>query len=311
MRYLPRLLIIFNLICVATFAYFFLSGGSFSKIKYEDRRIFGVSYANFSKEYYRELNDSIYSSISEKNDILLYKDAKASQSLQNEQVKELIEQGCEIIVISPVDEAVKEAIDYCKAEGVPVILLDKKKYEDEGVDLSVVIDSYALAQDLAKYLIASKNSAKVLIIHDELSGSREALRGFSDTIDTNQSGDFEIVASVLCESKEELSYEKIKEYEDMGYDTIFTSSDELAIYAHRYNDKAGILSIDASPMAKRMVWERKMLATAATFPALVGENCVDMIYKIAEGEEFKSRVIMPSKLITVDTISSYELEKWE
>ena len=60
------------------------------------------------------LNDSIYPTISEKRDILHYKNAARDQKTQNVQMTELVDAGCELIFVVPVDAGVEEGIKYAR-----------------------------------------------------------------------------------------------------------------------------------------------------------------------------------------------------
>lgn len=305
MKKILSAIMIFNILCIAAMSCFFLSGKDFSQAQNESRHIIGACYADFGSEYCSALNSIILPAVNERGDIFLYRDADDSQDFQNKQIKELITAGCRLLIIVPVNDTVDEALRYAKEMGVFTILLDTKARRHDLADISIISDDYVNGEHLATYLLMRKSSANILLLSDD-----DSLSGFADTIKNAGKTDFNIISTAYLKKEPDESITAlIRRAKD--FDTILACSSEQAYLACAYFPQKSILSIGGSPGEKMRIANGRLLATVTRFPSVIGEAAVKGAYDILNNRHYETSIIVPGKLITADTIGSYDPEKWE
>ena len=311
MKYAKRIWIVLNATCIMVMAIFFWFSKNFL-IEAKNKHIIGVCYSDFSDEYQRVLNDSIYPAVSEKKDVLHYRDAGMDQSRQNSQIVDLVSEGCQLIIIVPVDEKVEEGIKYAKEKGVYTVLVDRMLREEKDADISVLFDNYSSGMDLAKYLTADRKAADILLICSQGNESvNESAKGFEDIIKNSGNKNFRISGKIYCGKTKTDLKKQLKKYKLESIDTVFCVSDTLACWAKDEFENAYFLSIGGSPEGKQMVSNKDIAATVNQFPSMTGNETIRGAYNILKGNNEENTIIVPSKIITINTVDSHDMEKWE
>ena len=299
MKYAKRIWLILNIICVIAMVGFLVLSKNFL-LEQANKHIIGICYSDFSDEYQRVLNDSIYPI---KRDILHYKNAARDQKTQNVQMTELVDAGCELIFVVPVDAGVEEGIKYARERGVYVVIIDRMLREENLANMRVVSDNYSSGRDLAKYLTANKSKANILLIcrlNDE--SANKSAEGFEDVITNLESKDFRIVGKIYTDGTRPDLKNRLNIYKEAGVDTVFCVSDSIAKWSKDELDNADFVSIGGSPDGKQMVSGRELFATVNQFPSMMGDEAVRGAYNILNGKV---------KIITINTVNSHIIDKWE
>ena len=91
------------LILLATVNVLFLSSDDISRAQVEKQHVFGATYMTMNNPYYKVVDSQIRAFLEENGDVLLTRDGTMNQQRQNEEIKELIESGAEVIFITCVD----------------------------------------------------------------------------------------------------------------------------------------------------------------------------------------------------------------
>lgn len=310
MKYAKRIWVVLNLLCIIIIVAFLVISKNFFKSSADN--IIGVCYSDYSEGYQRVLNDSIYPAVSEKGDIIHYRDAKNDQERQNSQIRDLVNEGCRLIILIPVNENVKEGIKYAKEKGVYIVAVDRMIRNETGADLNIFSDNYSSGRDLAKYLIVNRMTGNILLIckKDEESVN-ESAAGFESFIKNERNDKFVIKGIIYTTGTKKDLKEQLTKFKDSDIDTCFCVSDDLAKLAAHELDNIYILSMGGSPDGKRMVSDKRIAATVNQFPLLMGENAVKGAYNILEGKYNAPTVIVPSKIITINTVDLHNMDKWE
>ena len=72
---------------------------------------------------------------------------------QLEQVESMIDSGCDVLVITPIEgSSLGEALDMAKANGIPVIAYDRLLWNTDAVSYYVTFDNYMVGQLQALYI---------------------------------------------------------------------------------------------------------------------------------------------------------------
>ena len=82
----------------------------------------GVSLPNQTNVFFLQIVDGIESAITGENDEVIITDANGDQNKQLNDVTDMINQGCNVIALSPINsDGVRATLEYCQDAGVPVI----------------------------------------------------------------------------------------------------------------------------------------------------------------------------------------------
>lgn len=97
----------------------------------------GVAYYNQSDTFINELLDSFRDRLKElqgqnMESVVMVRDAAGSQRTQNDQVKELIDAGCDVLCVNLVDRAdPSEIIDLAREQDVPIIFFNREPVAED------------------------------------------------------------------------------------------------------------------------------------------------------------------------------------
>ena len=109
----------------------------------EERYIFGATYMTMNNPFYQTVDSQMRADIEKNGDVLLTRDAAMNQDRQNEEIRELINSGAEVIFLTPVEwDHASEGIEAARAAGVKIIVVDTFVSNPESVTCSVVSDNY-------------------------------------------------------------------------------------------------------------------------------------------------------------------------
>lgn len=102
-----------------------------------DKIYIGVAYYNQSDTFLNELLDSFKEQLNEMQGeaaeaVVMVRDAAGAQRTQDDQVKELIDAGCDVLCVNLVDRAdPSEIIDYAREQDVPIIFFNREPVAED------------------------------------------------------------------------------------------------------------------------------------------------------------------------------------
>jgi ribose transport system substrate-binding protein len=241
---------------------------------------------------------------------LLITDADSSIEKQTEDIKQMIAEGAQYIVCTPlVYEGYDEIVQICKDAKIPLIMLDREIKGEAGVDFLTFIGSnfyeegVRAAQWLAQH---TKNNAKIVELHgnEGASCSIDRFEGFHSVIDNIEGmevvvwgyADFERITGQDVMEDIILSYGR-------DFNAVYAHSDEMAIGAIQALKAAnidpgtelGIISIDGSKDALKSIIAGELGATIECSPRL-GNAVFDTLEAHLEGKEIPPRFIIEDRL---------------
>lgn len=241
---------------------------------------------------------------------LLITDADSSIEKQTEDIKQMIAQGAQYIVCTPlVYEGYDEIVQICKDAEVPLIMLDREIKGEAGVDFLTFIgsDFYEEGVRAAQWLVQhTQNNAKIVELHgnEGASCSIDRSEGFHSVIDGIEGmdvvawdyADFERITGQDVMEDIILSYGR-------DFNAVYAHSDEMAIGAIQALKAANInpgtdvdiISIDGSKDALKSIIAGELGATIECSPRL-GNAVFDTIEAHMAGEEIPPRIIIEDRL---------------
>ena len=285
----------------------------------ERRHIFGATYMTMNNPYYDVLDQRLREQIEANGDVLIKRDAAMDQHRQNEEIRELINAGAELIFMVPVEwDKAAEGLEIAVNAGVPVIILDAPVQNTELAASSIVSDNYTAGVLCAKHLISHRDEGKILLLeHTTAYSGKERIQGFLDTIADYP--EFEIVGSGQSdgqiENAMEITSSLLEEHPDAN--VVMALNDPSAFGAMAAIEGAGmsgqvsVYSVDGSPEAKVLISENVMTASCAQFPYSIAQEAVQNGYDLIHGKKVDKTIVVPVKLITIDNVEQYDLTGWQ
>lgn len=306
-------------IAVLGFIGFILGKKDYSLSQNEFAHKFGASFMTMNNPFFEVINNSIKTTVEANGDILITRNPALDSDRQIEQINDLIDEGIEALFVAPVDyEKIIPVIKKAKEKGIIIIFVDTESYEDDIADGIVVSDNYLAGKLCADYMMKNSSAARIVICeHPRTKSSNDRVNGFMDAISEHDK--YQIVGSVNSEGQLELAMPAMKEVieKKIEFDTVFSINDLSALGTMAALKDAGMLSkvsvlgVDGSPEAKAMIKEGLMTATSAQYPSKIGENAINQLYSILNGQEYEKKILVPVQLITSDNVDEYGTANWQ
>jgi len=279
----------------------------------ENPWIIGMSQCNLGEPWRVQMNADIKAEADKYPEIkVIFKDAQNKSEVQQSQVLEFINQGVDLIIISPKEakpltQPVKEAYD----RGIPVIVLDRKVMGESytcfiGAD-NVKI-GYAAGKYLAKLLGGKGNVVELKGLMTSTPG-QERHRGFREAIKDYPG--IKVIFEADCEWLEP------KAQNEMA--SALARFDKIdAVYAHNdpsahgawlaaKNEGKGrektikFIGIDALPHEGIAYVKRGILDATFLYPT-GGKEAIQIALKILRGEEVPKHITLATRIFTPENV---------
>lgn len=301
--------LVFVLICSC-----FLGG-----CKSEEPRVFGATYMQMNNPYFEIINNSIKEVVESNGDILITRDPAKNQDKQNEEIYQMIEDGVSAIFLNTVDwKTVKPALVACHEAGIPVFVMDTPVYDEEYIVSLIASDNYNAGVQCAQDMMKKMDSAKIVILSDESTGSIiSRIQGFKDTIQDDSR--YQIVYEAQGMGELEISMNVMNEFLPMNipFDVVMGGNDPsalgalAALQANRKEMNVKIYGVDGSPDGKTMIKQGYMEATSAQSPKEIGRIVAEKAYGYLQGEQVEKNIVVPVTLISKENLDQYDVNGWQ
>lgn len=285
----------------------------------EGRRKFGAVYMTLNNPFYVIVDEEIRTSVENHGDVLISRDPALSVERQKAEIRELIEMGCQVLFVNPVDwHELAPVLEIARQAGVPVIAIDTNVDDDSLVASTVVSDNYMAGVQCAKHLISLVPGGQVALLkHDQARSSVDRIKGFRDTLAAYP--DFHVVAEAECQGQLELAMPAmagmLREHPDINI--VMALNDPAAMGALAALQQAGrldsvlVYGVDGAQEARDMIAQGHMAATAVQAPRRMGQMAVEQAYRILAGEQPEPLLQLPTKLFTRENGATEVFEAWE
>ena len=298
------LLILADIVLVGILFLGFFTHKDYSANQRENARLIGVSYMTMNNEFYKIMSEEISARIAAEGDRMMLRDPALDAGRQKEQIQEMLDQGIDLLVITPVEwESLASVLEEAKAQGVRIVVLDTNVYEEDLADCTITSDNY--------------EARLILMTHETAKSGQDRVRGFLDAV-AGQEG-IHIVQRIECEGQLEIAMPRLQEAIDQGaeFDHVFCLNDlasvgvVAALEKNHLLEGVGVYGVDASPDAKALIKEGMMAASAAQFPSEIGSKAADVIYRLLAGEEVEKNILVPVELITEENVDAFGIDRWQ
>ena len=299
--------------------FYHLATTDYSMRQNEHRRKLGAVYMTLNNPFYEVIDEEIRTTVENHGDVLISRDPALNVDKQVEEVQDLIALGVELIFINPVDwTKVEPALELARAAKIPVIAIDTNVDDDSLVACTVVSDNYSAGVQCAEHLLKNSAGGKIVLLkHSQARSSLDRMQGFIDKIAANEN--FEVIAEAECLGQLEVAMpvmeRLIREHPEINIVMALNDPSAMgALAALQSLDLLGdikVYGVDGAPETKEMIFSGRMTATVGQFPRQIGQVAADRAYRIISGDPVEKIVTLPTKLISSENISAYELNTWE
>ena len=260
----------------------------------------GVSLSTLNNPFFVAMKNSIEKEAKANNFKVKVVDAQDDSAKQANDIDDLIQQKVDYLIINPTDSsAISASVENANNEGIPVITLDRSV--DKGKVAQFIASNNVEGGKMAADYVVKKVGEKAKVAELEgvpgASATRERGKGFHEIadkkldIETKQTAKFNRAEGLNVAQNMLQSHPEIK--------AIFAHNDEMALGAIEALGNKDILVVgfDGNDDALKSIKNKKLDATIAQQPGLMGEEAVKSILKLKDGKKIESEMKVPLKLI--------------
>ncbi len=255
--------------------------------------------------------------LKDSKDEMVVMDSNGDQNKQMNDVMDMINQGCNVIGLSPINsDGVRATLETCQKAGVPVIAFNVgvAKSAKSLVASTIVSDNeksgHLCAQALAKALGGKGKVAEITFSTTTTCYQRQ--KGFEDEIKANYPNIKILinkdVEKATSDYSQPIMVDFINAYPDL--DGVFCINDPTArgaIAALKEANKiksVKVVSVDGSDEGKSFIRAGEMVASAAQEPTTIGAKTIETAYNLLAGKTVEKDVIIPMHIIDSSNVGA-------
>jgi simple sugar transport system substrate-binding protein len=278
--------------------------------------VIGVSQANLIEPWRIIMNEEIREEAAKHSDVrIVFTDAVQNSEKQVRDVGELLQQGIDLLIISPNDSVALTPVVAQAYKKIPVIVLDRAV---EGYDYTLYIgpDNKSIGREAGKYIgeLLSKTGGNVVEIQGPsgVPSLQERSAGFREVI--GKYANISIIDTIVADWQRDKAEDKMTELLNQypKIDVVFAHSDYMALGAYKAAKKKGITGIKfvgidgfSGPNGGLQLVEDGVLQ--GTFTCLTGgREAIQYALDILNHEKGLPKKIIPrSNKITLDNVLEF------
>lgn len=278
----------------------------------ENPWVIGMSQCNRGEPWRVQMDSDVEAAAKEHPELkVLFKDAQNKATVQQDQVREFIAQGVDLIIISPKEarpltKPVAEAID----AGIPVIVLDRK-VEGDKYTCFIGADNVKIGREAGKYLVkVLGGKGKVVELKGLMTSTpgQERHEGFMQGIKGSK---IEIIFDADCHWLEPDAQKEMQSAlaRFPQIDAVYGHNDPSAhgAYIAAKNEGKGrektikFVGIDALPHEGIRYVREGILSATFQYPT-GGREAIENAIKILRGEEVPKNITLGTRVFTKENV---------
>lgn len=261
----------------------------------------GVSISTLNNPFFVTLRDSIEELAGEKGYELEIVDAQDDSAKQVNDIEDLIQQNIDYLIVNPTDSsAVSGSVESANSEDIPVITIDRSVESGE-VAAFIASDNVEGGELGAQYIVDELGEgAKVAELEGVpgASATRERGEGFHNVAEES----LEVVTSQTANFNRSEGLDVTQNILQANPDiqAIFAHNDEMALGALEAlsNEDVIVVGFDGTNDARNSVENGELDATVAQQPNLMGEEAINTVERLENGETVEEEVKVELELVT-------------
>jgi ribose transport system substrate-binding protein len=245
---------------------------------------------------------------------VIYKDAQNQSTTQQAQVSEFVDQGVNLIIISPKEaKPLTEPVRDAYRAGIPVIVLDRK-VEGEDYTCFIGADNVKIGREAGKFLVNLLGGKGNIVELEGLMTStpgQERHAGFMQGI---KGSDLKIVFTADCkwlepDAQREMNSALARFPQADAVNAVYAHNDPSAHGAYIAAKLEGkgreqtikFIGIDALPHEGVRYVKEGILTATFQYPT-GGAEAIDTALKIFEGEKVPKHITLGTRIFTQDNV---------
>lgn len=271
----------------------------------------GFSQSNLGEPWRVQMNDDLKKAAAKHGDSIkmYWKDAQFKTDVQQAQVREFIQQGMDLIIISPKEtvpltKPVEEAMD----AGIPVIVLDRRISGDKYTTF-IGGDNREIGRQAGKFMVELLGGKGNVVEIKGLMTTQPAVDRHEGFLEGIEGSDIKIIFDADAhwlepDAQKEMS-SALSRFTDI--DAVYAHNDPMAHGAYIVAQQKGrtgemkFIGIDGLPSEGVKYVRDGVLDATLVYPN-GAEEAIDAALKILNGEEVPKDIILPTKIITEDDV---------
>jgi len=275
----------------------------------DDPWIIGMSQCNLGEPWRVQMDADVREAAAQHPNLqVIFKDAQNNSLTQRAQVEEFVEQGVDLIIISPKEAApLTGPVAAAYRQGIPVIVLDRAVQGDE-YTVFIGADNVRIGREAGKWLREVLGGKGKIVELEGLMTStpgQDRHRGFLEGLDQERNPGLEIV---FTGEMQWLEPNARKEMES----ALATNSKIDAVYAHNDPGAHGawlaaraagrehemlFVGIDALPQEGQQYVAQGILDATFLYPT-GGPEAIETALAILNGEQVPKQIVLGTRLFT-------------
>ena len=288
----------------------------------DNEYVIGFSAIDMENPYFITLEESAREIFSDYEIRVITKDPGTDPDLQEQQIREMVEEGIDAIMLTPVDwEKITPSLKVLKDAGVKIINVDTQVKDMDYVDAYIGSDNtsagYLCGEDLIE---RCPKGGKIAILECPTQNSiNERITGFEKALSKATNG-FEVVARADTGGEFERALEAaeqiIKENPDIV--AIMCGNDQVAVGAKTAVNVAGLKDVliygaDGAPDIKKELvkTDNQIAGTAAQSPINMGRKAAEIKIAILTGGDYEKETYEEVFMINQNNVDMYGIDGWQ
>lgn len=293
-----------------------LCGGCGNKQAAKKQFIIGMSQCNLAEPYRAQMNADIKAEAGKHPEIkMIWKDAGNKATIQQDQVKEFVDLGVDLIIISPKEaRPLTKPVADAMAAGIPVIVLERKVEGDKYTSF-IGPDNVKIGEEAGKYMVKLLGGKGNIV---ELKGlmtstpAGERHEGFMRGIKGSQ---IKIIFDADChwleaDAQKEMASALSRFPEPKAIDAVYGHNDPSAHGAYiaaklegKGRDKTiKFIGIDSLP-SEGVRYVRDGILSATFQYQTCAPEAIDTALKILEGEKAPKNITLGTRVFTKENVA--------
>lgn len=280
----------------------------------EDPFVIGMSQSNLGEPWRVQMNADVRSAAEAHATLrVIFKDAQNNSLTQRSQVEEFIEQGIDLLIISPKEAApLTRPVAEAYRRGVPVIVLDREVQGDKYTSF-IGADNVLIGREAGRWIREVLGGRGRIV---ELKGlmtstpGQDRNRGFLEGLDTAGNPGLEVVFSGEMEWLEPNARREMESAlaTQFTIDAVYAHNDPgahgawLAARAAGREDEMLFVGIDALPHEGVQYVEQGILDATFVYPT-GGAEAIGQALVLLGGGEVPKRTVLGTRIITAENVA--------
>jgi ribose transport system substrate-binding protein len=281
----------------------------------EDPWVIGMSQCNLGEPWRVQMDADVRAAAADYDNLrVIFKDAQNSSLVQRAQVEEFVQQGVDLIIISPKEAApLTRPVAEAYQGGIPVIVLDREVQGDQYTSF-IGADNVRIGREAGRWIRETLGGRGRIV---ELKGlmtstpGQDRNQGFLEGLELDRYPGLQVV---FAGEMQWLEPNARREMES----ALATNSESDVVYAHndpgahgawlaaraagRENDIM-FVGIDALPHEGQQYVGQGILDATFLYPT-GGEEAIELALRILRGEEVPEKIVLGTRIFTQQNVGA-------